>query len=218
MLQLKNLAVVKNARINENISFTGVVANSRKGTFTISPVLADKLEIGEGDSAILLQGSAVDANGKEVSAFYLAKGLKYEHVLDENGQPVRQEKVKKYVYKPNTGFGSVVRETESKMFAFTNAGVWNTIHGNSGVSARFQVSNVEQTELNTKDLGEDFDKTFITNIVEILVDTKKEKKSATRTQSAPKTASVAQTTNEVNVDAEVSDVDDFEDDDFGDDE
>jgi hypothetical protein len=126
MLVFKNITGKKEAKtFNHEV----VMAVTTKGEFRLTPKVQQKLDIRENDSIVVL--TTEDPETRKVSV-YLAKGLKGEPQLDENGKEVRDGRGR-VVYKENTGFGALTRPASegSSLFKLTAAGAWNILSGKS---------------------------------------------------------------------------------------
>lgn len=153
-------------------------------------------------------------NGNPVKKFYLAKGLRFENEVDANGQPLKLENSFKMIYKPNTGVGAIVRLSETQMLNFSNGGAWNHLNGKETINVKYEVSPVQQATVPTG--FKEGDETFVTNVVEILLETKSTSQGAVRPKG-DKTAKTV-TTNSANAISEEIEMEDADDDQWDDQE
>lgn len=144
MLVFKNITGKKEAKtFNHEV----VMAVTTKGEFRLTPKVQQKLDVRENDSIVVL--TTEDPETRKVSV-YLAKGLKGEPQLDENGKEVRDGRGR-VVYKENTGFGALTRPASegSSLFKLTAAGAWNILSGKSDSVEYFTLGEGIPTSLET---------------------------------------------------------------------
>lgn len=166
-------------RVNKNVALNVLVASPTRGDFKLTPKLQKMLGVADGDFAVVLEN-----DGK----FYLAKGITGTLSFDENGSPVR-DNVGKYVYEPNTCFGSVLRQAApgSQLLKMTQGGLWNSISGDPENSYQFELGAPQEAELMT---DWDIPTPYVTEVYEILVPGKKVKKTV-KGQGASTTSKIA---------------------------
>jgi len=209
-LNLSSAKALANTRVSKNIAFPGLVCDSRKASFSVPPILAEKLNVKDGDSLIIVSNDDV-VNGQKVTKFYMAKGKTYKHVYGADGQPLRQEGINKYQYEPNTGVGTILRLNDAKMLKASNGAAWNHLNGSEGKVVKYNVSDVMETTLPTgfeAGLEQEFD----TLVVEILLDTRVEAKGVVRAKGGAKTTTATTVTPTADVEVDADEEDAFDDD------
>lgn len=127
-----------------------VIACPTVGEFRITPKVQAKLELEDGDFGLVV------VDPENPSNVYLAKGIKGENALDENGKKIR-DKRKRYVYVDNTGFGAVLRTASegSPNLKLSAASAWNALGGDNDFNKYFTLGEPVEGKVPTTLLDED---------------------------------------------------------------
>lgn len=121
-----------------------ILLSPTTGEFRITPLVASKLELTDGDSALVV----IDPDDK--SQVYIAKGIRGQLALDEEGNPIKDTR-NRDTYVENSQFGAIIREVKegSSLLKLTAAAAWNTLGGNDQEAQEFTLGEGEEGQVPT---------------------------------------------------------------------
>jgi hypothetical protein len=121
-----------------------ILVSPTAGEFRITPLIAKQLELADGDSALVV----IDPDN--TSQVYIAKGIKGELALGEDGNPVKDSR-NRNTYVEGSQFGAIIREVKpgSSLLKLTAAAAWQAIGGDENFSQEFTLGEGEEGQVPT---------------------------------------------------------------------
>lgn len=119
-----------------------ILLSPTTGEFRITPLVAKKLDLVDGDSALVV----IDPDDK--TQVYIAKGIRGQLALDEAGEPIKDTR-NRNTYVEGTQFGAIIREVKegSSLLKLTAAAAWTTLGGNEDEAQEFTLGEGEEGQV-----------------------------------------------------------------------
>ncbi len=121
-----------------------ILVSPTVGEFRITPLVAKKLELVDGDSALVV----IDPDNKE--QVYIAKGIRGVLATNEVGAVIKDTR-NRDTYEDGTQFGAIIREVKegSTLLKLTAAAAWNALGGNENEAQEFTLGEGEEGQVPT---------------------------------------------------------------------
>lgn len=174
MLQFINITGKKENKLtNEEV----IIGSPTLGQFKVTPATANKLEIQDGDSIVVVQ------HPQDRNRVFIAKGITGVPDTDENGEVV-VDKRNRVVFKDNSQFGALVSPAAkgSPMLSFAASTAWTNVGCDAEHNTVFTLSEGQEGEVPTNVLDEEGNEVTLSTVFYELI--LKEKKAKSRRGSS----------------------------------
>lgn len=156
MLEFKNITGKKDGKVYNDET---VLVSSTKGDFKITPLAAKKLEVKDGDFALLV------VHPDDNKRLFITKGLDGVITRDENNV-IQKDGRGRVLYEEGTGVGAVVRQASegSPLLKVSATAAWNAAGGNADKVRTFRLGEGVEGTVPTGGTTETGDPETITGI------------------------------------------------------